>query len=1667
MSRTAPGEASEMSPERDKAIRLFTYLKEICVLRTSQVRSVSAYDKVFWLSDLPRHKLCRSMVWRLIDPPSSVSDQHSDAWIEVRKPVLKSPPELPDELEPWIKDEELTDSSLREPGLYEQILLSAVQGDSGNADSNAMASLSEYPQVFDKWVEYVETKWKPWATEDRELQKVQKAYNQLFNIYQRQDKLGEQYEVIFGVGLLAWKSPKSGEIRRHILALHARIEFDRVRGIMNVGPSIDGPQPMLECSMLEISDRPNPTDLTGIEEDAIALDGDPWDTLGLERVLRGFANALPTTGDYALSFEHAGEASEKPRVRLAPAVILRKRTRRTFEDFYRQIIEQIQEGEEIPENIRRIIDVIDDSPQEGKEEIEINEGATAAAPLEGELYFPLPANDEQKRIVRKVEHRRGVLVQGPPGTGKSHTIANLVSHFLAHGKRVLVTSETPRALEVLRNKLPDEIEELCVVWLGSGPDSQKALEKSVIGITQRKANWNASRELSLIDQYARQLDTERREQARLRHDLRACREADVYQHSNIFGRYSGTLQQIAIQINQERDRFNWFADRPRDTADPPLSADELFQMVQIHRKLTPQIIAELKLKQFPLDQLLQPNEFSRLVDAERRADIAHKEAQDKRSYPGYSQLSALDRNKRDAIKGMIDGILATQDTLSKHFHSWAERASREIAGDQDRVWRQILAGTIAHVDFIERLLNEHGTLEVAGLGSGKDLRPVEDHATALMKHLGMGKGFGFWFFRAQVVKDGRYLLESVTVNGKPCRDLQTLKQLTAWISISSRINTLGELWRGITTPPAGNAVLQCSAYRDLCEPIEQALELHDKIEEIRKTCREYPGIRFPAWHSQEEVRALHRALDAMNLEEDFMTAQRVFTPLADSLAEFVNAGHSHTSTEQLRQAVSRRDSELYRATYESLSSLQSHANAHKFARGVHERFRSCAPRTCEAYDKSSSEPEWDRRLEEFEAAWVWAKTDRWLNEVNDKDRPKRTQRALENSASREREALKKLAAAKAWLHCMNNLREKERMALIAWSQAVAKIRSGTGKYAETYRETARQKLDECRSAIPAWVMPLYQVVQTTRARRHQFDVVIIDEASQSGPEALLLNYISDKIIVVGDDKQITPLHVGVDREQVLYLRRKHLQGIPHEEALDLQGSLFSQAELRFPDRIRLREHFRCMPEIIQFSNNLSYSTEPLIPLRQYGADRLKPIQTVFVKEGYRKGAAEDIENAPEAKAIVAQIAECCEDPAYTGKTFGVISLMGSRQSELINSLLLGKDGIGAEEIEKRHLVCGRPYDFQGDERDVIFLSLVDAPQDGQPCRMIRDADTQRRFNVAVSRARDQLWLFHSPTLNDLRPECLRYRLLEYCQNPKVDQPEEIGDTTVTTLRRMALNKSLREMKPKDANNSLPFDSWFEVDVFLKIVDRGYRVLPQYRVNERRIDLVVEGLRGRLAVECDGDEFHTLEHWDADMTRQRELERCGWTFWRLRGSEFYREPEAALTELWETLGGLNITPRQEWESQRKRAATEENLEDRLTVPDREAKYGENLEDDDEADEEDEMIEEETSTSEKTVEGRLDRALEFARSHKRRPEDMPPQDIQTAILKSLQKCPNHSCTLKSLTSRVLKQLGVLTRGNPRLEFEKRVMRNLGALKRKGIAEEYKAKNRRVRLLTLSIF
>ncbi|MGH2608962.1 MAG: AAA domain-containing protein, partial [Tepidiformaceae bacterium] len=238
------------------------------------------------------------------------------------------------------------------------------------------------------------------------------------------------------------------------------------------------------------------------------------------------------------------------------------------------------------------------------------------------------------------------------------------------------------------------------------------------------------------------------------------------------------------------------------------------------------------------------------------------------------------------------------------------------------------------------------------------------------------------------------------------------------------------------------------------------------------------------------------------------------------------------------------------------------------------------------------------------------------------------------------------------------------------------------------------------------------------------------------------------------------------------------------------------------------------------------------------------------------------------------------------------------QAREIERLLL--DRLGPEEVEKRQLVCGDAYAFQGTERDVMFLSLVVAPRQGGRIATLTSTRDERRFNVAASRARDQMWLFHTVTLNDLSPQCLRHQLLQYCQNPHVEVDPTLG---INVEELAALARGSREALSAPP----PFDSWFEADVFLEVARRGYRVLPQYQFAGYFVDLLVEGMRGRLAVECDGDAWHGAERYEQDMARQRMLERCGLRFWRVRGSAFTRDPVGALQELWEVLARGGIHP----------------------------------------------------------------------------------------------------------------------------------------------------------------
>ena len=458
-----------------------------------------------------------------------------------------------------------------------------------------------------------------------------------------------------------------------------------------------------------------------------------------------------------------------------------------------------------------------------------------------------------------------------------------------------------------------------------------------------------------------------------------------------------------------------------------------------------------------------------------------------------------------------------------------------------------------------------------------------------------------------------------------------------------------------------------------------------------------------------------------------------------------------------------------------------------------------------------------------------------------------------------------------------------------------------------------------------------------------------------------------------------------------------------------------------------------MPEIIRFSNDLCYSDTPLIPLRQYGPNRLPPLEHVFVSSGYREGSNNRIINRPEAEVIVERIAEMCGDSLYNGKTMGVVVLQGEAQAALIENQLLER--LGAEEMERRRLVCGNPYSFQGDERDIMFLSLVAASN--ERIGPLTKAADERRFNVAASRARDMMILFHSVTCDDLSSSCLRRRLLEFFENTR---PQQIAGIERDELERRAAQDNRRVVNPPT-----PFESWFEVDVALELLRRDFTVLAQHEVAGKRIDLVVEGGQARLAVECYGDNWHGADRYEADTQRQRQLERCGWEFFCVREAAFYADKSTALQPLWFMLEERGIFPGS--------CFRDHHAENKAGSQDREKGQVFEEFDDDENEEDDDRIYSDDS---------LENAGNNQESAGCRSEEVTATEIQNSIINALSKCPNQSCTVHSMASRVLKEVGVLTRGNPRKVFERRVMRCLNTLEDQGVIEKYKAKNNRIRLV-----
>ena len=286
------------------------------------------------------------------------------------------------------------------------------------------------------------------------IYKANLLYDQLYALRFLLKNEGDSYELLWGHGLLTWKHGGVGTIYAPIFLTPLTLYFDASKRVIEISPD-PAFRGFAEISSLYEMDNPAEMDLITWSDKINANPFNFWHFETLKTQTQFLINTLSTSSEdyFDEQIVSAPNPTTVPGIWNAPVIFARKRTNDLWSKYAGMIRRDIEQNNIEPTEF--ITDLVGDYQE--TEQIESENGGEKEGETmlkESELFFPLPWNDEQKRIAERLDAHYGVVVKGPPGTGKTHTIANLISRFLSQGKTVLVTSQTSKALEVLRDKLP-------------------------------------------------------------------------------------------------------------------------------------------------------------------------------------------------------------------------------------------------------------------------------------------------------------------------------------------------------------------------------------------------------------------------------------------------------------------------------------------------------------------------------------------------------------------------------------------------------------------------------------------------------------------------------------------------------------------------------------------------------------------------------------------------------------------------------------------------------------------------------------------------------------------------------------------------------------------------------------------------------------------------------------------------------------------------------------------------------------------------------------------------------------------------------------------------------------------------------------------------------------
>lgn len=1057
-----------------------------------------------------------------------------------------------------------------------------------------------------------------------------------------------------------------------------------------------------------------------------------------------------------------------------------------------------------------------------------------------ELFAPLPADSSQLRAVIASARGQNFVLDGPPGTGKSQTIANMIAHNLALGRRVLFVAEKRAALDVVHRRLTDKgLAPFCLEL-----HSAKATKSAVL--KQLSTAWDTRDSLT-----ADQWEKEAAQAQVLRDQLNAT---------------------VALLHKQEPNGYSIH--------------QAIGRFVRDGHDLTPKFT-------FPPATRHSLEDMERMRDVARRLGIARQGVAD---LPG--ELAGVCHTEwsngwQEQIVAAARALPAVLDEFEAALESLSGASTLPVQGAGAERGKRLLDLTelcltaFGHdlrfafsPDFADKVEAARKAIDLIEAYRAEEAALSASYAPEVAKRLDLESlqaewaqaGTKFWFLATLAKRKVARQLAQVggaTAKVDPDADLPHLAAMRALLEQLDTLSLKASAipgWQALATQRGdletaikrGDAIRHAIAAE--ADTADSLIALRSAVSKLVVDANELLAPEGAITRGAARLRKAHSDIDAAVSAFDRLCSAETGAefPVLRARAAVIVAQEQRLRDWANWQRV--RDEAIQLELAPLINGLE---NSHHAPAETVSVFETAYARWF-AFHRMDAEP----LLRNFMPGEHADCIERF-RKIDDR--------------------MSELASQYIRAKICGNIPGKDEVAKNSGFGAL-RHQLQLQRPSKPIRQLATEMGDAFTRLAPCMLMSPLSIAQYLPPDQSLFDIVIFDEASQITTwDAIGAMARGKQVIIAGDPRQMPP--------SSNFEKQANSSIDEDDDTEEDMESILDECLAAGVPQINLDWHYRSRHESLITFSNVRYYENRLVtfpaPDTRPSAVSWQQVEGVFAKGKERT-------NAIEAQAIVDEAVRYLRDPAFVDEkgrslSLGIIT-MNVQQMSLVERLLdVARQKYPAIEKhfseDRLEPVCVRNLETaQGDERDVIFLGVNFGPTEpgGKTMSMsfgkLNMSGGWRRLNVAVTRARREMKIFSSfePGMIDLtRTNADGVRdlkaFLEFAQR---------GKDALASVDRGSLGG---------------YDSPFEEAVAQELRRRGWQVVPQVGVSKFRIDLgiVHPDLPGDflLGVECDGATYHSAATArDRDKVRAAILEGLGWKLLRVWSTEWWFNRNRAADQL---------------------------------------------------------------------------------------------------------------------------------------------------------------------------